>query len=522
MSYPYTGHVWHKGSEKQPWMRKFVIVKDSVVRIYGTRNDHVQQREPLVVLELISNTKFMIGSDNVCHIGWMTKKGIINWNPRWCILLRTGYISYVDAEAKHEVRNVDLLNAVVTPQLEPQLQLNIKGAKGGNFQFRLENKKEFQEWYAKITEVQKECARMRKEYSGGNQPTLFPFMLVKEFENSNVNNGNQKKSKHIRQQSNYHNRVCHYFCCDSEDGLYTWQKALEANISYNNDKNKLNVGGTKKKPGASDKIAIGGKSGGARRQGSTPKARSSKIMARSAMAPVLQQRESREDNGKVSDGGKMRLVNSLSNRMSFGGSKSEDDAVDSDDEEISFNTPDDRIDRKFRKLVKDLRLPQAAAANMLKLPKAQKIQMIKAAKVKEQGRQRESGKAWAEKLRNDRGVTANTLQTFGVVLRDENERFVKDFIAELGLNHLCRLGNKSNMSLDKELLNVFKAIIDTEQTTTSLINHDLVVRMIVQKIDSKDPRVRELALQLLVSLVAVDTELTTKAVTDVMACMYYI
>ena len=48
-----------------------------------------------------------------------------------------------------------------------------------------------------------------------------------------------------------------------------------------------------------------------------------------------------EDNGKVSDGGKMRLVNSLSNSMSFVGSKSDDDAVDSDDKEISINTSDD-------------------------------------------------------------------------------------------------------------------------------------------------------------------------------------
>ena len=74
----------------------------------------------------------------------------------------------------------------------------------------------------------------------------------------------------------------------------------------------------------------------------------------------------------------------------------------------------------------------------------------------------------------------------------------------------------------KNYLKVFKAIIDAEQTTTNLINHDLVVRMIVQKIDSKDPRVRELVLQLLVSLLAVDTELTIKGVTDVITCMYYI
>ena len=115
------------------------------------------------------------------------------------------------------------------------------------------------------------------------------------------------------------------------------------------------------------------------------------------------------------------------------------------------------------------------------------------------------------------------LQTFSVVLRDENERFVKEFISELGLNHLCRLGQtKRDMSFDKELLTVFKAIIDTERTVTSLINHDLVVRLIVQKIDSKDARVRELALQLLVSFVAIDTDMTERAVTDIMSCMLFL
>ena len=25
-------------------------------------------------------------------------------------------------------------------------------------------------------------------------------------------------------------RICHYFCCDSEESLYNWQKALESHI----------------------------------------------------------------------------------------------------------------------------------------------------------------------------------------------------------------------------------------------------------------------------------------------------
>ena len=182
MSIPYTEHLWHKGSEKQPWMRKFVIVKDSVLRIYKTRKDHENENDPLVALELISDTEFRFGSDNICHIGWMIKKGMVYWNPRWCILTKTGYISYVDADAKHEVRSIDILDADITATIEPNMQINIKTTKaagGGSYQFRVENKAEFGQWHKNIIKVQKDCARMRKAYVGGNQPTLFPFMVIK-------------------------------------------------------------------------------------------------------------------------------------------------------------------------------------------------------------------------------------------------------------------------------------------------------------------------------------------------------
>lgn len=82
------------------------------------------------------------------------------------------------------------------------------------------------------------------------------------------------------------------------------------------------------------------------------------------------------------------------------------------------------------------------------------------------------------------------------------------------------MGSRLNVKFDHQLLLAFKGIIDAQQSVTSLINHSLVILLIVQKIDSQDTRVRELALQLLVSLVAVDSKYTIKAVDDIMSGMY--
>ena len=198
------------------------------------------------------------------------------------------------------------------------------------------------------------------------------------------------------------------------------------------------------------------------------------------------------------------------------------------EDEISINSPDETVDGAFRKIFDKRRMSETTIANAIEnTTKKNKIQMIQAAKVYETSRaqKKESGQAWAEKLSNNNdydGYTSEkTLKTLVVVIQDEDEQFVKDFISNLGLKHICRLG-KSSTTLDLHLLSVLKAIIDCEQSTKSLINHNLVIRMIVQKINSNEARIRELALQLLVSLMVIDrndSDLISKAADDIMSCM---
>ena len=135
----------------------------------------------------------------------------------------------------------------------------------------------------------------------------------------------------------------------------------------------------------------------------------------------------------------------------------------------------------------------------------------------------ESGQSWAHKLSKD-DVSEKTLQTLVTVLKQENEQFVTDFQKQLGLKHICRLG-KSNTILDLHLLNVLKGIYNCEQSTKSLINHDLAIRMIVQKINSNEIRVRELALELLVVLMhckRVSVDLISKAAHNISSCMFFL
>ena len=82
--------------------------------------------------------------------------------------------------------------------------------------------------------------------------------------------------------------------------------------------------------------------------------------------------------------------------------------------------------------------------------------------------------SWAEKFASYRKTNISTLQSFSVVLRDESDEFVEEFIQSLGLSHLCRLaarpisnsprrGKTFSAGFDIELLRVMKAIIDTNE-----------------------------------------------------------
>lgn len=84
--------------------------------------------------------------------------------------------------------------------------------------------------------------------------------------------------------------------------------------------------------------------------------------------------------------------------------------------------------------------------------------------------------SWAEKFASHKKIDISTLQRFSVVLRDESDKFVEEFIENIGLSHLCRLAALSvsgasrrgksfsnSSAFDIELLRVMKAIIDINE-----------------------------------------------------------
>lgn len=158
------------------------------------------------------------------------------------------------------------------------------------------------------------------------------------------------------------------------------------------------------------------------------------------------------------------------------------------------SSDDCELNKKMNILMDQLKIPIHARQKMLNLPRSQKLKMTKMYRLKVQTKKKASGKKWSQKFAANSDVGIETLQHFCVVLRDEEDGFVKDFMNELGLDHLCRLGgsqnkgyyheqHKSNLAFNMELLRVMKAIIDTnEASLKTVVAHDLAIRIITEKV----------------------------------------
>ena len=73
----------------------------------STSHEH-RYRLKKYCIELLTTTALLDGSDNIVYQGWLTKKGKIKWNARWCALLKVGYLNYIDADQKQDIRSIDI------------------------------------------------------------------------------------------------------------------------------------------------------------------------------------------------------------------------------------------------------------------------------------------------------------------------------------------------------------------------------------------------------------------------------
>ena len=118
-----------------------------------------------------------------------------------------------------------------------------------------------------------------------------------------------------------------------------------------------------------------------------------------------------------------------------------------------------------------------------------------------------SGHEWSGKLEDTEmsNDMLPQLRTLNVLIKAEAPDFVEEFIESLGIDHLCRLATGSgDVSADIELLRVMDRIVNrTENALKSVVEHHLSIRIVVEKIDSDDIAVSELALSSLVRMAGV-------------------
>ena len=129
----------------------------------------------------------------------------------------------------------------------------------------------------------------------------------------------------------------------------------------------------KKSPNISVNTSLGGAGSGRNSGINTPKSKSMKVVGTAISATAKM---------------KTSIVGSIANRMSVTGSgtTSPDDSNDDKNDDLDDSGDninyrrmnDEKLEKAFKKMVKDLKLPPAAAGNMLKMPKPMKIQMLEA------------------------------------------------------------------------------------------------------------------------------------------------
>lgn len=345
-----------------------------------------------------------------------------------------------------------------------------------------------------MTEVQKNCGKLRRAIKGNSalnsEPTLWAFTIRKPLNVNDTNNDDDGTENNRAIKSNRFEQ--HYFCADNDQYLEGWKKCIIEQIHTDD--------AAEKRHSRQQSIALRGHLTNIRKRSQN----GSDSLREATLANMTPTPARLQSNASNFEGYSTKRHNT-----SF-------DYVDTEKKQDLDSVSDGEINEKMHELMDALKIPKNARPKMLLLDKKQKIKMLQQHALKQSTKQRQSGRRWSEKFASYKQTNISTLQQFCVVLRDEEDNFVKDFIENLGLNHLCRLGLKESSSqrgksystgFDAELLRVMKAIIDTnENSIKALVEHDHSIRIIVEKIDSEDIKISQLALSLLVTLVGIQND----------------
>merc|ERR1712228_1002805 len=164
------------------------------------------------------------GSDNIVLQGWLTKKGIVKWNSRWCALVKYGYLNYIDPEQKQGIRSIDISTSEFILESNNNL-IQWKNEKNEWYQFRCDSASIQKKWHLEMLQIQKKCIKLRTENQNNlsRSPTLFAFIVRKPC-NEQPNQSNDATENNRNIKSNQFEQ--HFFCADNDQYLEGWKKCI--------------------------------------------------------------------------------------------------------------------------------------------------------------------------------------------------------------------------------------------------------------------------------------------------------
>eukprot|EP01083_Nonionella_stella_P029924 82209_1 len=200
-------HLWYKDGIFNVWAKQFVVLSDSMIRVYESREDYESQKEAAHRIQLSTHTQLLNGSDSIMHQGWLIKKGKLKWNEKWCALVNYGYLKYV--ADNHGIRSIDFSKASFKLEDYGNLIYWIYG--GDRVYFRCDSPSIQVKWHQEMKEIQANCMQIRYQYEQNKllhkEPTLFAFCV-------DNNDGKQ-----------------HCFCAPDHTYLAAWHKCISEQIS---------------------------------------------------------------------------------------------------------------------------------------------------------------------------------------------------------------------------------------------------------------------------------------------------
>ena len=392
-------HLWHKPSSRAAWMRRFVIVSDSAIRIYGTRDDHEQHHEAMYCIELLTTTSLIAGSDNIVFQGWLTKKGQIQWNLRWCVLVKYGFLNYIDAELKQEIRSLDISRAKLLQIDDKHHAIRWKDDKGELLQFRCDSASVQATWKAQLAAVQATCLKLRVADQMSKthcmEPTLFAFTVRKPKRIQMLSESEKADAKAEGDAFEWH-----FFCADNVRVLEAWKMSIAEQIHLSSDASRTHQESEYLRRKLKQNKHLGGD-------------KNNKRHVSTMGAPIgTSERKSHRKSSFNFDFNKYPDLENLG---------------------------DAEVERRMVQLMDKLKIPEHARSKLLSLEYGHKVKMLEQHAIKARVVKKKSGRAWSDKFASYKGTDISQLQQFSVVLRDEDDSFVLQFIESLGLNHLCRL-----------------------------------------------------------------------------------